>query len=349
MRLDLPIVFVHLGRSRPRWLIPNLRMHRDLMPNSIILVTDNDYVARSAKRLGVQVFRYVEALSDPLVPETDRSVLYFRKGFWRETSRRFSALAAFHAVYAGPLIHVESDVILFPSFPSDQFLRVGSGLAFPLADSLHGIGSIVFLRDADASLELAKHMSASAPNGGGEDQRTDVNDMTRLASFRESTDDVLVLPTAIRDGQLEDESSFYSLVSGNFSQFMGIFDASSLGQFLAGTDSRNHRGWRQLGGWSFAGIDPASWNFSFSDGCLWVEDPKSKNQLPVFNLHIHSKDLRMFDLRSRERLLRERCLRPPRPGEREFDLWGLTHASVSFARRIPAEGYSLMRELTKMV
>jgi len=291
-------------------------------------------MAKRAERSGIQVFRHLRAQEDPLSPPTRPEVMYFRRGFWLETSRRFSALAAFHLSTGGPIIHVESDVTLFPNFPMATFARLSSRIAFPLADAGHGIGSVVYLANPEVSESLARHMTGMREGDRQLPDPTGVNDMTRLADFAMSADGVLVLPTAPSGRDVDGSPDFAHAVASRRQEFGGIFDALSIGQYLTGTDPRNHRGLRVLGQYSFEGIRPEAWSFRSADELLWVRERESGTEYPVFNLHVHSKDLRMFDPRSRGKLLEQRCSSQAKMPTREIDLWGLGHSLAGLGTRV---------------
>jgi hypothetical protein len=87
----------------------------------------------------------------------------------------------------------------------------------------------------------------------------------------------------------------------NYPIFGGYFDGATLGQFIYGLDARNSFGLRKIGfNHRNHPINPEILNLSFRSGNLVLlnEEPSS-----VFNLHIHSKDIKAFDYRKRSSYL----------------------------------------------
>lgn len=323
--MSLPaLVFVHLGRSLPRWVIPNVQDHASRFRGTTILIVNDFHVAKRAQSHGLEVWLdssspYVES-----VEVGDPRILRFRSGFWGSTSNRFLALARFHEEFPSPILQVETDCVLFDAIKTVDFSLMQQSVAFPMASSRFGLGSVVYLRTSSASSSIASYfltLPSSQVNA------TQVNDMTRLASFRDhNPESVMVLPTGLPDmdpAYFGQDAEFLKLATDSFAQFEGIFDALTFGQSLAGQDPRNGRGFSVLGTNS-AGFYPTqpSLFLHYEDDNLWIENANEMLSYPIFNLHIHSKDLDFFHVTRRRQAFKKRLLSPPGRVSKRFSAWG---------------------------
>ena len=92
------------------------------------------------------------------------------------------------------------------------------------------------------------------------------------------------------------ENDEYQFVTKNFNKFKFIFDAAAIGQYLGGVDRRNNPN-NTIG---FINetciIKYNSYKFEFLDKENIKKPFINVNDkfIPIFNLHIHSKDLDKF-------------------------------------------------------
>jgi len=134
-----------------------------------------------------------------------------------------------------------------------------------------------------------------------------MNDMTsfsRYAYKRASRCSFLpVVPLSYKEGRTELKSSagFFTkdldLLNHDFESFGGIFDAAALGQFLGGIDPRNDAAQgpgfvNETAMYSPEEL-PVSWERD-SENRLVPMAMHAGKSFPVFNLHIHSKNLKAF-------------------------------------------------------
>jgi hypothetical protein len=125
-----------------------------------------------------------------------------------------------------------------------------------------------------------------------------LTDMTLLSTFaRKYPDLVCYLPVSAGSNddslRFDVRNSTEALQLGrNFVIFEGIFDSAPLGMWLLGQDPRNHLG-RIL---RFRNL-PESFIQAQAIGFEFNSDLKiltTKSQIPIFNLHVHSKELKYF-------------------------------------------------------
>jgi hypothetical protein len=128
--------------------------------------------------------------------------------------------------------------------------------------------------------------------------------MTILNEIRRTNDSAVTIFPSLpyKESHLMNQKSGISInsqiqISSEFSFFGGIFDPAAIGVWLLGKNPENsyarlilHDRWIIDTGDSF--IDPSGVNYILkSDGNLYLVE--KENQIPIFNLHVHSKN---FDL-----------------------------------------------------
>lgn len=220
-------------------------------------------------------------------------------GFWYKTIKRLYMLREFmksESVF--PVIHIESDVILFLNFPSERLSAFVADLAYPFVTESSAAASIFFARSVNA----LKGILTFAENDYLVNADTD---MTLLARYAEKNP-VTILPTLVPDQSAESKLFPFRFEQSGFG---GIFDAATYGQFLFGLDPRKNLGLQKY----FSALpriaSPQELKFWFSknDKSLNVTT-SSGSTLPQFDFHIHSKDLRAFSESFDDTsFLRKRC------------------------------------------
>lgn len=265
---------MYLGGKLPKYAVHNLRSLVDKFPNlNIVLISD---IAENNIVEGIEFFSFDSSrISHELVSKSSLDSK-FRNGFWIHTMTRFSALNSYMATQPQiSLLHFELDVWIADNFPFRVFESVTAQTAFSLPSLSEGSAAVLFLRDFDSSILLSHLFSEIAQKIPGS------TDMTILREIHDSKlMDVEVLPISPDEGKV-------SLFNGY------IFDPSTWGMYFFGQDPRNARGLqffhRQE---SHHLVQPANYEVE-SDGHIIKVRTKSESALLV-NLHIHSKDLRVF-------------------------------------------------------
>jgi len=296
------IVLVYSGKRLPEHHLANVRLLSKTFPaKDVITVVDHREAQNQLRKRNFSSYLVnyeIEAfnkLKDRL-SHNEKAL----NGFWYKTIKRFYMLREFmksESVF--PVLHIESDVILFPNFPFERLSAFAADLAYPFVTESSAAASIFFVRSVKA-LEgfLTFAESDSLVN-------TDT-DMTLLARYAENHS-VTILPTLVPDQAAESKLFPFGLEQSGFG---GIFDAATYGQFLFGLDPRNNFGLRKVFSRPTSHLaSPQELTFWFSknDKSLNVTT-SSGSTLPLFNLHIHSKDLRAFSESFDDaNFLRKRC------------------------------------------
>ena len=291
---NFEIVFVHLGDATAKHLWKNIRNIRLLWPEfTITLVSDSKYNLRKAKKLGIiSVECNLNEDFGKLFRESKHDAS-FRQGFWNYSILRLFAVLQYSI--SNPqarVVHLESDIAVFPNFPFDKLSGLEK-LSWMRFNDTHDVGAIFILPSSKQSqflLDQLVHLFSNDPS---------LTDMTLLNAFgRLHPDMVLYLPVAansfdklIRRDIVGNHEALE--ITQNFDQFNGIFDSAPLGMWLLGQDPRNHLGriirHREL---PESYIQPQQVQLKFDElrDFLYFD-----NHIPIFNLHVHSKELKYFE------------------------------------------------------
>lgn len=297
---NLVLAWVHLGKNKiPGYLIRNIEQLEIQYPK--VLIVDHE---KNVERLKLT---HIEVVQIPNVQEQWLTVskamnhdLTFRGAFWFNSIARLKALEIFlKRSPATELLHFESDVVVLPTFPFDKFEKLGAKLAFPFESINRGIASILYLGSHALALKLSDfcEMRIQADSK--------LTDMIALGQFQtEYPEDVVILPTVdahFGSGSISSLAKF----GENQQLFGGFFDGISIGQYLFGIDPRNRRGIRQVYSRNPGHlVDASKLDFSWT-GKEFKIRAGSKEYL-LHNLHVHSKDIRLFSNHGFNRIVQKR-------------------------------------------
>lgn len=231
----------------------------------------------------------------------------FRHNFWMTSLGRFIALADYQRKINTQILHIESDVIISGDFPIDVFRNSVTEICFPVLSLERGIASVLFLPNTETSETLVQQVKKASET----DALT--SDMLVLGNLYYSNANVIALPIGPNE-----EENYRSFTPGDLrenwitqtSRFRGVFDGWDIGGFYFGTDPRNARGksflQREVPS-EFA--DVKTWEMKFSDERNFVGLISDKGVLPVYSLHLTSKQLSLFKVKlSKDKI--EKFIRP---------------------------------------
>ena len=300
----MKIVFAHFGNRLPKHLTLNIERCKTLFPNiPIVLIANRECnVPRTA---GLEVSIY-DKNSEWLQLDSNLShPKDFRDNFWLTSVARFLAIRDYLANYPGEILHVESDVILSEDFPFDKFSKLDKPIAFPILSSSQGIASTLYIRNHETAALLVSLTLEMASN----DSKT--TDMLVLRSFYKSyPEKTQLLPigplgkSAYRnfgDGTIFEEMTSAALI------FDGCFDGADIGYYLFGVDPRNARGKKYLRksfANSFLSVRETIIEYSNSRNFLNIGSNPSEPKVPIFSLHIHSKNAHLFRVKKATKLFK---------------------------------------------
>jgi hypothetical protein len=272
----ITLVFVYLGGSIPRYAKKNLLLTKEKFPNHrMVLISD---LIENDKVEGIDFFLYDSSLTSEEYRLQSSHDSSFREGFWIHSMARFSALAEFMSQNPQePLIHFELDVWIAENFPFYVFQSLNCEIAFSLPALTEGSAAVLFLRDFAAASKLSGIIRESIY------QSPDSTDMTILRRIYDySLMKVSVLPISPEEAILN---------RSDFEKY--LFDPSTWGMYFLGQDPRNARGLQIFHRHEkHHVVDPSRFQVD-SDGRT-IQVQSNSKEYSLVNLHVHSKDLRVF-------------------------------------------------------
>jgi hypothetical protein len=310
----LILTVIYLGKDLPKYVLENLRyLKTTFNQEEIYFISDSPKSIKKAEKLGVNTWlapdpsnqwrEFRDSLEHPM---------HFRDGFWFKTLARILVLDSFLQLNPNKsCLQVEADVFLFPNFPISEFQNLDVEIAFPMESKEMGIASLLFLKNHKIASTLANLALTSIKENGK------VTDMSLLGKVANS--EILeflplrTLPHQLHSALSQPESR--QLVCKNQLEIAGVFDGITIGQYLLGVDPRNSKGTLILHRIQEShAIDPGKLSLGLNlDNTLILKTPEGN--VPIYNLHNHAKDLRLYKTSSRVKLLENRVI-SSRNGER---------------------------------
>lgn len=306
---DSTIVLVCIDRFQP-YIITNIDFLIRLQHHHIVVLTNRHLFSffencdpNRRDATPTEIFSQfvhlvaIEDLSDPFE--------YLKRSqmdsvFLLNTSMRFFYLYAYMKKYnVSNVFHIENDVILFYNvsvlYPFLLHSRFKDKMLIPFDSYERNIGSIVFVPHFDV---LGKILALYRP---------ECNDMQNFVSLYKQLpqciDSFPIFVLGVESGNEE-----IDFVCRNFHYFGGfIFDAAAIGQYLGGVDPKNIPG--NTAGFvnetcvvkynhyrfQWKNIDHVYRPILILSGRSHVIQ-YGELEIPIFNLHVHSKDLNKFIL-----------------------------------------------------
>ena len=280
---NLTVAFVHIGTKPPKYLWKNIERFAQIFPNvDCVFISDLGSALEKANKLNVKNFRYTRELMS--MPQLEHD-FGFRGGFWHYSMERLFALLEWHeSSPSSKVLHLESDVLLLPTFPFESFSTTSS-LAWPEVNSTHDAASILFSPNAEESRWLMSEISQHLKTEPRLTDMTVLNRVRKANSARIST-----LPTWSETWE-DTDASTSSLVEN--SKFFGVFDAATYGMWLTGRDPRNYWGWLPIHSDTPEHfVRPQKLDYSLDRQVLMVK--QNGQAFPLHDLHIHSKQEKLF-------------------------------------------------------
>jgi hypothetical protein len=286
----LNLAIVYLGKNVPTYVYRNLaRMKKDFPDHPTYFVSDNEAALSKAKLMGLKVFkvdmnnRSAVELATNLKHPRD-----FRKGFWLHTTGRFFALEELSEYLNEPIIQVEADVLLFSTFPLSKFIPIKT-ISYPMESLNTGAASIFFIPNQSSIREFNQFILTATEKNGFE------TDMTLLGSYyAQNPDKVTILPSIPPVLNQSGMKNNLHDPSKNYHVFEGLFDPLTYGLHMLGEDPKNNFGKIIFGSKpKLHLISSLDLDFKVEFNFLYLKF--NSQEYPIYCLHIHSKNLRMFD------------------------------------------------------
>lgn len=274
------ILFVYLAKRLPTYFVENLNSTKARFPqNDLVLVTDAIVDSRLSSSISILHPDKLDWKSSR--PELIRDMRFW-DGWWQKTFDRLLMIRPVHALYPDvPLIQVEADTVLFPSFEKSSILKQ-KGIAYPLYSDRMAVASIIF----SSSIENSRLLEQSLIEELLANQGTSDMDALGLIA-RKLGESFLQLPEFPHQNNNE--------VKGNPNGLLlelGLFDGLSHGEWICGRDPKAHWGLgrRKMRTPISEYLDMPEYQFENSQLTCRV----NSFVVPIHNLHVHSKELSFF-------------------------------------------------------
>ena len=286
-----PIIFVWIGSELPEWGPITLNFAADNNKDrEVILVTDNGNYGNQILSENITVVR-LQALE--LKASKLNSTSLIKGDFWRLTSQRISVLSNYaRSKNMQRFFHAELDNAIFALGTLDEVLdKVGTGLFAPQDNEERAIASLVYCNHKESIDELLEMYQ------GPYNAR---NDMQALGMYAKISSNFFALPTESFRQNMNRWKIIEPSITG------GIFDAASIGQYCLGiypihcrySPSRNRFiNENCLINWDETIIS--------TDGEILRLHLRGEEVIGIYNIHVHSKQLRKIKaLLRNERIMR---------------------------------------------
>lgn len=251
-----------------------------------IYVITNNHLMQEFESLSDMIHLIsAETLNDPF-KFAHKSTLNreFRNGFWHHASARLFVLHSFMVNYGvNNVIHIENDVLLY--YNCDETLTDAlhdkRQMYIPFDTYERNIASIVYIPDGETFGQILRHYDFGK------------NDMFNFSDIRKKTSLISTFPIFVARDEDDGERAF---VTNNWNQFEGyIFDAAAIGQYVGGVDPRNIYG-------DTRGFVNETCIIKYNEegeifwrsGKPFIRLKITNVEVPIFNLHIHSKALMLY-------------------------------------------------------
>lgn len=305
------IIFVHLGRALPSHVKYALHQARLFNDETDIYLATNSFTKQDSEDQSIIATDKIKVVYCENLPQSESHKIFLKnstldsskEGFWRKASERFFVLEELITNYdLRHVFHLESDNMLYVCL--DEFISIFKTyktMAAVFDNDIRCIPSFVYINDKNAIKKLTTFIAQRANQG--------LNDMQIIALFKnvEGRHNIEHLPIICPEycqyyelkntlgDRVKDRTRYYH----DFQNFLSVFDAAAIGQYLGGTDKIAHGA--NAPGPGFINescvFNPAYCSFE------WIKDERDRKipylifkgkKYRINNLHIHSKQLDKF-------------------------------------------------------
>lgn len=276
------IVLVCLKNFQP-YILTNIEQLIKLDHKNIFIIT-NSYLFHYFEnyKLKINLINADELIDSYNFEKATTLNKWFRNGFWMLASLRLFYVYEFMKKYdINQVIHLENDVLIYYNCEELNDCLNQNYIYIPFDSYNRNIASIMYIPDKDIFKESLDKYNFNK------------NDMENFAYIQKTTNLIQNLPIFIKNEEFTDEQKF---VCNNSDLFPFIFDAAAIGQYLGGVDPRNDAG-------NTRGFVNETCVIKYNNNKIWFEEINGnkkpfilikEQKIPIFNLHIHSKNLLEF-------------------------------------------------------
>jgi hypothetical protein len=265
------------------YILSNIEQLIKLGHNVIYVITNKEFFDNfnkySLNIILIDVNELDETYNFELNTNLDKN---FRNGFWYLTSLRFFYIYQVINKYnLEDIIHLENDVLIY--YNCNEIIKYidKNYIYIPFDSYKRNIASILYIPNKEIFKIILDNYDFN------------MNDMDNFSYIKNKTGVIKNFPIFIKNNNLTSEQNF---VSENSDIFPFIFDAAAIGQLLGGVDPRNASGNTEGFINETCVIKYNNYAFLFKEvdninrPFIIIEN----NEIPIFNLHIHSKNLSRF-------------------------------------------------------
>lgn len=277
------IILVCLNNFQ-EYILLNIQQLIKLKHKNIYLITNKNLENHFDSLKSEINLLFVEDLKEETFNYLQHSVYAnddFREGFWKLTSYRLFVVYEFMKIYnIEDVIHLENDVPIY--YNCDILLPfLTKKMYIPFDSYQKNVASIVYIPNHAIYYEILKEYDYSK------------NDMFNFCRIQQKTNLIENFPIFKTD-ETNDEFKF---VTKNYDILKIIFDAAAIGQYLGGVDPRNIPGNTRGFVNETCIVKYNQYEFLWKTGDDNIKRPflvYRGEEIPIFNLHIHSKNLSDF-------------------------------------------------------
>ncbi|MFZ4600263.1 MAG: hypothetical protein ACOYNN_16610 [Terrimicrobiaceae bacterium] len=276
------IVLTSVGNFQD-YIIQNIEQHIRLENLSIYVLTNRHFFEK-LDSFGSKITRIaIEDLEDEYKYNTNSALdTTFRNGFWMLTSARFFYIYSFMKQYnISNVLHFENDVLAYYNTSVLKDICEPTKLYIPFDTFKRNIASIVYIPNHSIFKTILDKYDFKR------------NDMENFSEIEKTTNLIEHFPIFITNN----DTAEHSFVTKNYEKFNMIFDAAAIGQYLGGVDPRNSPG-------DTTGFINETCIIKYNKyEFIWIINTNGIKQpylvidgkhIPIYNLHIHSKNLQKF-------------------------------------------------------
>ena len=269
------IVLTCLGNFQEYILhsIRNLMIHGN---NRIVLITEPEFFTQFEEFTTLTLVDK-NSLSDEFDFNSKSNLdKTFRGGFWHLASARlFVVYAYLKSVDLKSCLHIENDVMIYANADTIRWNSMRMSCVYDCSHRV--IPSVVWIPTPDMLRDVLINYDMTQ------------NDMVNLGRT-----DLERLPIFPDNWTLGVQSYHPDIIkiTDTFPKYQYLFDGAAMGQFIGGVDPRNIPGDTRGFVNETCLIKYNNYSFVWKDGCPFLNI--SDRLFPIFNLHIHCKDLAKF-------------------------------------------------------
>lgn len=299
------LVFCHLGSKMPSYLHSNLVRTNQLFPEHKVFLISSNTPRRRSHLLKIGI-HFVDVKPFPIFDKIIQGSKHnqeFRNGFWRYSLERLFVVCNFAIENTiNNVLHIESDVVLYPNFPFEELQEKGS-INWGFYNEKRDVASLLYLNDSTSALWLRDNLIDNLMANPHHTDMSILKDISiqnkpRITYFPMAIDLIRNRDSTIRADEL------CNVVDQSL-DIRGIFDSAAIGMWLTGQDARNSYGFKRM--FSMSNIKNGDSAIDPSIPQYFMRENKSiiakigEEELPLYCVHVHSKNMRFFKLKdSRE-------------------------------------------------